>query len=40
VIAGAAHESAFLVTEDAALADDARKYIECGTPGDTLKKLG
>lgn len=40
IIAGAAHESAFLVTEDAVLVEDAKKYIECGTPGDALKKLG
>ncbi|VVB92199.1 Uncharacterised protein [uncultured archaeon] len=39
IIAGAANESAFLVTEDALLVEDARKYIECGTPGDALKKL-
>ena len=38
IIAGA-HESAFLVTEDAVLVKDAKKYIECGTPGDALKKL-
>lgn len=38
-IIAAAHESAFLVTEDAVLVEDARKYIECGTPGDALKKL-
>ena len=39
VIAGAVHESAFLVTEDSMLREDAKKYIECGTPGDALKKL-
>lgn len=39
VIAGAVHESAFLVTEDSVLREDVKKYIECGTPGDALKKL-
>jgi len=39
VIAGAVRESAFLVTEDSVLRDDAKKYIECGTPGNALKKL-
>lgn len=33
------HESAFLVTEDSVLGEDAKKYIECGTPGEALKKL-
>ena len=39
VIAGAAHESAFLVTEDSVLMEDAKKYIESITPGNALKKL-
>jgi PIN domain nuclease of toxin-antitoxin system len=39
VIASAAHESAFLVTEDSVLMEDAKKYIESMTPGNALKKL-
>ena len=39
IIAGAAHESAFLVTEDSMLLEDAKKYVDCGLPGDALKIL-
>ncbi|VVB88950.1 Uncharacterised protein [uncultured archaeon] len=39
VIAGAVLDSAFLVTEDNLLAEDAKKYIESGTPGEALKKI-
>jgi predicted nucleic acid-binding protein len=40
ILAGAMHESAVLVTEDALLKADAKKYIESATPSEALKKLG
>jgi predicted nucleic acid-binding protein len=39
ILAGAVHESAVLVTEDSALRDDAKGYVESVTPGEALKKL-
>ncbi len=39
VLAGAAQESAVLVTEDNALKKDAKKYLECETPSEALKRL-
>ncbi len=39
VLAGAMHESAVLVTEDALLKSDAKKYIESVTPSEALKKI-
>ncbi len=39
VLAGAVQESAVLVTEDNALRKDAKKYLECETPSETLKRL-
>lgn len=40
ILAGAVHESAGLVTEDGALRNDAKGYIESLTPGEALKRLG
>lgn len=40
ILAGAVHESAFLVTEDGVLRDDAKEYVESVTPGEALKRLG
>ena len=39
VLAGAAYESAVLVTEDFVLRDDAKQYLESVTPAEALKKL-
>ncbi len=39
ILAGAMHESAVLVTEDALLKADAKKYIESVTPSEALKKI-
>ncbi len=39
VLAGAVRESAVLVTEDAVLKDDAKKYIESVSPSEALKKI-
>lgn len=39
ILAGAVHEKAVLVTEDGALRDDAKRYIESATPVEALKKL-
>ncbi len=39
ILAGAAQESADLVTEDNALKKDAKKYLECETPSEALKRL-
>lgn len=40
ILAGAMRESAGLVTEDGALRNDAKGYIESVTPEEALKKLG
>jgi predicted nucleic acid-binding protein len=39
ILAGAVQESTILVTEDVMLKNDARKYIECETPSEALKRL-
>ncbi len=39
ILAGAVQESAVLVTEDAVLKDDAKKYIESVSPSEALKKI-
>lgn len=39
ILTGAAQESAFLATEDNALKKDAKKYLECDTPTEALKRL-
>ncbi len=39
ILAGAVQESAVLVTEDAVLKDDAKKYIESATPSEALKRI-
>jgi predicted nucleic acid-binding protein len=39
ILAGAVQESAILVTEDNALRNDAKKYIECVDPYESLKRL-
>ena len=39
ILAGAVQESAVLVTEDNALKKDAKKYLECETPTEALKRL-
>lgn len=39
ILAGAVQESAILVTEDNALKNDAKKYLECVNPSETLKRL-
>ncbi len=39
ILAGAVQESAVLVTEDALLKDDAKKYIESVNPSESLKKI-
>ncbi len=39
ILAGAAQESAVLVTEDNALKKDAKKYLECQTPSEALKRI-
>jgi predicted nucleic acid-binding protein len=39
VLVGATQESAVLVTEDNILKKDAKKYLECETPSEALKRL-
>jgi|GEM_PF-4080182 len=39
IFAGAMQESAILVTEDNALKNDAKKFLECLNPSEALKKL-
>ncbi len=39
ILAGAVQESAVLVTEDNALKNDSKKYLECDTPSEALKRL-
>jgi predicted nucleic acid-binding protein len=39
ILAGAVEESAILVTEDNALKNDTKKYLECVNPSEALKKL-
>ncbi len=39
ILAGAMQESAILVTEDIALKNDAKKYLECANPSEALKRL-
>lgn len=39
ILAGAVQESAVLVTEDNALKNDAKKYIESAAPSEALKKI-
>jgi predicted nucleic acid-binding protein len=39
ILAGAVQESAVLVTEDNALKNDAKKYLECEVPSEALKRL-
>jgi predicted nucleic acid-binding protein len=39
ILAGAVQESAILVTEDNALKNDAKKYLECVDPSESLKRL-
>ena len=39
ILAGAVQESAILVTEDNPLKNDAKKYIECVDPSESLKRL-
>jgi hypothetical protein len=39
ILAGAVQESAILVTEDNALKNDAKKYLECVNPSEALKRL-
>ncbi len=39
ILAGAVQESAVLVTEDNALKNDAKTYLECVNPSEALRKL-
>jgi predicted nucleic acid-binding protein len=39
ILAGAAHESAVLVTEDGLLKDDSKGYVESVTPGEALQMI-
>lgn len=39
ILAVAVQESAILVTEDNALKNDAKKYLECVNPSEALKRL-
>ncbi len=39
VLAGAVQESAILVTEDNALKNETKKYLECVNPSEALKRL-
>lgn len=39
ILAGTVQESAILVTEDNALKNDAKKYLECVNPSEALKRL-
>ena len=39
ILAGTVQESAILVTEDNALKNDAKEYLECVNPSEALKRL-
>jgi predicted nucleic acid-binding protein len=39
ILAGAVQESAILITEDNALKNDAKKYLECVNPSEALKRM-
>jgi predicted nucleic acid-binding protein len=39
ILAGAVQESAVLITEDKALKNDVKKYLDCANPSEALKRL-